>query len=212
MEWVQQYPPTAVKRTRFLWKWKAPLISCVAGLIEMTEWATTKSDQSDFLIIASGLDPDKFITRIDITNHPGLSLRPNCVIAITDSVDVTTQWNIKSLHSWISGKLRHIMFRGTGSVFITGYGGIRPIIPNVNYRVEEAIVLGFERQVEFGTARTETFWPYYRNPTSLFDFRFTGNRNVIAQHALPASMRASSNPFIRAVDAILNGVGKLLGF
>jgi hypothetical protein len=212
MEWVQQYPPTAKKRTRFLWKWKAPLISCVAGLIEMTEWATTKSDDSDYLIIASGLDPDKFITRIDISDHPGISLRPNCVVAITDSVDVATQWNINSLHSWISGRLRHILFRGTGSIFITGYGGIRPVIPNIDYRVEEALVLGFEQQVEFGTARTETFWPYYKNKTSLFDYRFTGNRNVIAQHALPASMRASGNPFIRAVDAILNGAGKLIGF
>lgn len=212
MEWVQQYPPTARKRTRFLWKWKAPLISSVSGLIEMTEWMTTKNDSSDNLILASGLDPDKFVTRIDIESHPGLAIHPNCVVAITESINVTTQWNFRSLHSWISGRLRHILFCGTGSIYLCGYGGIRSVSPGVNYRIEEALVLGFERQLEFATARTETFWPYYRGKTSLFDYKFNGVHNVIAQHALPVSLRESSNPFIRAVDTILNGIGKLIGF
>ena len=212
MEWVQQYPPTTSKRTRFLWKWKAPLISFVSGLVEMTEWSTTNMDGTDHVVLASGIDPDRFIMRIDMTAHPGISLRPGCVIAVTDSVDVTTQWRLWSLHSWISGRLRHVIFRGTGAIFISGYGGVRPVAPGDNYRIEEALVLGFERQVAFGTARTETFWPYYRNKTSLFDYRFTGDRHVFTQHALPASLRASGNPFMQAVNAVLNGVGKLIGF
>jgi uncharacterized protein (AIM24 family) len=212
MEWVQQYPPSARKRTKFLWKWKAPLVSCVAGLTEMTEWCAARTEAGGELLLASGTDPEKFVLRVDMVNHPGIALNPACVVAVTDSIDVTTRWRLGSLHSWISGRLRTILFRGTGAIFVCGYGGVRSFVPGADYRIEEALVLGFDGALDFAVARTETFWPYYRNKTSLFDYRFSGNRQVIAQQALPEAKRASGNPFVRTVNAVLNGIGNLLGF
>jgi hypothetical protein len=211
MDWVQQYTPTAGKRTRFVWKWDAPLISLAAGLIEMTEWRTTRPDAADRVVLSSGFDPDLFICRIDLTDHPGLVLRPRYVVAVTDGVTVRTRWSLLSLHSWIAGTLRYILFCGSGSVLIYGYGGIRPIDPDEGCRIEESLVLGFEGAVDFSTARTETFWPYFRGKTPLFDYRFDGAGRVLSQQALPDALRGAANPFRRAVDAVLGGLGKLIG-
>jgi hypothetical protein len=210
MGWVQQYTPTAAKRTRFVWKWDAPLISLAAGLVEMTEWGTWE-DGKDRVVLSSGLDPDQFVCRIDLTDHPGLVLRPRYVVAVTDGVTVRTRWNLLSLHSWIAGTFRYILFCGSGSVLIYGYGGIRPIEPGEGCRIEESLVLGFEGAVDFSTARTETFWPYFRGKTSLFDYRFDGAGWVLSQQALADALRGAANPFRRAVDAVLGGLGKLIG-
>jgi hypothetical protein len=212
MEWVQQYTPTAAKRTRFVWNWRAPLISLAAGLVEMTEWRTERDDGADRVVLSSGLDPDQFICRIDLADHPGLVLRPRYVVAVTEGLSVRTRWNLLSLHGWIAGTLRQILFFGSGTVLIYGYGGIRPIEPGDGCRIEEALVLGFEGNLDFATVRTETFWPYFRGKTSLFDYRFDGPGQVLAQQALAASRRAAANPFRRAVDAVLGGLGKLVGF
>ena len=183
MDWAQQYPPTVKKRTRILWNWKAPFISCAAGLTEMTEWTTTKNDATDCLVLSSGLDPEKYIMRIDISDHPGIALNPSCIVALTESVNVKTKWNFGNIHSWISGQLRHILFYGTGTIYIYGYGGIRPVIPLESCRFSKGLVLGFEQQLEFSTVRTETFVPFYRNQTALFDSCFNGDKHVITQLA-----------------------------
>lgn len=209
MGWVQGFPEAVRKRTRLLWKWKAPLISSVSGLVEMTEWTVMRQSQDANLVLCSGVDPDLFITRIDLQDHPGICLHPGCIVAITDSIDVITHWRLGSLHSWLFGQLRHIVFKGTGSVFVCGHGGVYSL--NQDFRIEEDFILGFEQQMEFATIRTETFWEYYRGKTSLFDYRFSGDGNVICRKARGVA-EDPSNPITRAIQMILQGIGKFLGF
>jgi hypothetical protein len=103
------------------------------------------------------------------------------------------------------------LFCGTGVVYVSGTGGVDLCAQDAPVVIEEALVLGYDSRAAFATVRTETFWPYFRGKTSLFDYRFEGRHAAIRQTtALPAARQG--NPYVRTVDAVLNGIGKLLGF
>ena len=125
----------------------------------------------------------------------------------------STKWTLKNIHSWVSGKLRHIIVYGTGKIYLLGYGGLECIDNNNQaIRVEESLILGYDCRKLFSTVRTETFWPFLRGMTSLFDYQFSGPGYVIRQNAMPNNQRNSDNPLMKTIDAILNGIGKVFGF
>ena len=73
-------------------------------------------------------------------------------------------------------------------------------------------MIGYDSRSVFRTVRTETFWPYFRNKTSLFDYSFGGPGLTLLETAKAPGAKASDNPLKRTFDAILNVIGKFLGF
>jgi len=212
MEWLQQYSPTLAKRTRFLLDWRFPFISYASGLREMTEVRVRPGQPGDRAVLTSAEDPNAYLVAVELKNHPGIVLKPGVVVAIRGDIVLQSRWRLGSVHGWISGRLRHILFTGTGTLYLTGHGGLEWHTSDSPVVVEEALVLGYDGRAAFATARTETFWPYFRNRTSLFDYRFPGGQGFVRQTAAPVGTRTRSNPFMRTVDAVLNSVGKVLGF
>jgi hypothetical protein len=78
--------------------------------------------------------------------------------------------------------------------------------------VEESLVVGSDARAAFSAIRTETFWPFFRGRTSLFDYRYDGGRSFLRQTSVPAIDRARGNALMRTVEGALNGIGNLLGF
>lgn len=212
MEWLQQYAPNLAKRTRFLLDWRYPFISYASGLREMTEVAVKPGQIADRAVLTSADDPNAYLVAIQLDNHPGIVLKPGVVVAIRGAIILQSRWRLGNLHAWISGRLRHILFSGTGTLYLTGHGGVEWISTTAPVVVEEALVLGYDGRAAFATDRTETFWPYFRDRTSLFDYRFPGGQAFLRQTAAPLHTRVASNPFMRTVNAVLNAVGKVLGF
>ena len=212
MEWIQRYPAKSRKRTRFLWRWKAPFTSFAAGLSEMTEVINETKEPEASIELCSGTDPDMQIIPIELYRHPGLVLRPTHVVAVSGDIELSARWRLFNLHAWVSGTLRHLMFSGTGMIYVRGCGGlVARETDNLPVRIEEARIIGYDGRVGLATARTETFWPYYRGKTSLYDYEFSGDGLVIYQQALPPEKRQSTNPVSRALDAALRTIGKVLG-
>jgi len=213
MDWIQQYSPDTVKRTRFLWSFKAPFISYAAGLVDMTEFRLNQPANEATLVLGSSHDPQYHLLRLDLLNHPGFVLKPSMVVAASPSIKIRTRWTLRNLHSWISGRWRHILFHGTGAIFVMGYGSIHAVdTTNGAIRIEDGHVVGFDSRTRFSTVRTETFWPYFKDKTALFDWEFSGYGQVIRQNVLPQAQRKISNPFVKTADSIFNVIGKLLGF
>jgi uncharacterized protein (AIM24 family) len=212
MEWLQQYAPNLAKRTRFLLDWRFPFISYASGLREMTEVRVRTGQSADRAVLTSAEDPNAYLVAVRLHNHPGIVLKPGVVVAIQGAISIQSRWRLGSVHAWISGRLRHILFTGTGTLYLTGHGGLDWHTTDAPVVVEEALVLGYDGRAAFATARTETFWPYFRNRTSLFDYRFPGGQGFVRQTAAPAGARTRANPFMRTVDAIFSSVGKVLGF
>ena len=212
MEWVQRYPAKSRKRTRFLWRWRAPFTSFAAGLSEMTEIIDETHEPDASIELCSGTDPDMQVIPIELYRHSGIVLRPTHVVAISGDIEPQARWRLFNLHAWVSGTLRHLMFSGTGMIYVRGCGGlVARETDNLPVRMEEARIIGYDGRVGVATARTETFWPYYRGKTSLYDYEFTGDGLVIYQQSLQPAHRQSSNPVSRALDAALRTVGKVLG-
>jgi uncharacterized protein (AIM24 family) len=211
MDWVQQYAPGLAKRTRFLFEWHSPFTSYAAGLAEMTELSTRAGGEAGRVLLNAGQDPNAYLLALELDRHPGVVLKPGAVVAVSGAIHLQPRWHLGSLHHWIAGRVRHILFCGTGVVYVSGTGGVDLCALDAPVVIEEALVLGYDSRAAFATVRTETFWPYFRGKTSLFDYRFEGRHAAIRQTtALPAARQG--NPFVRTVDALLNGMGKLLGF
>ena len=212
MDWLQQYGPGLEKRTRFLLDARLPFSSYASGLREMTEVRARPGQASDRVVLTSAEDPNAYLVALQLENHPGVVLKPGVVVAVHGPISLHCRWCLGSVHAWISGRLRHILFAGTGTLYLTGHGGVEWHDTPVPVVVEEALVLGYDGRSPFATARTETFWPYFRERTSLFDYRFPGRHGFVRQTSAPPETRKRSNPFARTVDAMLQAVGKILGF
>jgi uncharacterized protein (AIM24 family) len=212
MDWVQQYSPGLSKRTRFLFEWRSPFTSYAAGLAEMTELAAANPTGSGTALLTSGHDPNAYLIALELNDHPGIVLRPGAVVGVKGRIHLRPRWHLASLHHWIAGRVRHILFCGTGTLYVSGCGGVELAAVGAPTVIEEALVVGYDSRTAFATVRTETFWPYFRNKTSLFDYRFDGGYAAIRQAAAPPSARGHANPFVRTVDAIFNALGRLLGF
>lgn len=210
MAWLHQYAPAARKKTRFLLNWKSPFISYAAGLAELTEVSVPVDSASSEIVLTSGENPDTYICEVQLEDHPGVVVYPSQVIAMTGNLQLKTRWNLLNLHSWIAGRLRYILFSGTGRLFLQGMGGVDAVRLNgQTVRISESILTAFDTNLSFSTARTETFWPYYRSMTPLFDYQFEGDGLILRQTAPPS--KASDSATVRIFDALLNGIGKLLG-
>ncbi len=210
MAWLHQYTPAARKRTKFLMNWKSPFISYAAGLAELTEVTVPRDATPTEVSLSSAENPDNYLCEVNIHDHPGIVIYPTQVVALTGNLQLKTQWNLLNLHSWIAGRLRYILFSGTGRLYVRGSGGLESLhINGQPVRLSEPIVIAFDASLSFSTVRTETFWPYYRRLVPLFDYQFEGNGLVLRQIASDTTRMDSST--IRIFDTLLNGVGKLLG-
>lgn len=212
MDWVQQYSPALSKRTRLLFEWRSPFTSYAAGLAEMTELAAGNEADSGTVVLTSGHDPNAHLIALELNDHPGIVLKPGAVVGVKGSIHLRPRWHLTSLHHWIAGRVRHILFCGTGTLYVSGCGGVELAAAEVPTVIEEALVVGYDSRSAFATVRTETFWPYFRNKTSLFDYRFEAGYAAIRQTAASPSARGQANPFVRTVDAVFNALGRLLGF
>lgn len=212
-DWVKSWPPIARRRTKALWDWHAVIISYVAGLRELTCFTVDDEGVVTTVTLGAGDDPNRHLFRLDLEDHPGFVLRPDRVVAISGNLQVRTKWNFSNLNTWVSGSFRKILFHGTGTLYIWGYGGVTAIDCGKGSRnVEEDFVIGYDSRSAFRTVRTETFWPYFRNKASLFDYAFGGPGLTLTETAIAPGSKASSNPLKRTLDAIFNAIGKLLGF
>ena len=212
-DWVKAWHPEVKREIQFLWNYHAPAISYVSGLRELTCFSIDADTDGSSVTLGNGNDPLMYILRLDLDNHPGFVLRPNHVVAIAGNLNIRTLWNFFSLHAWICGTFRKISFCGTGTLYVRGYGGVTPIDSTDGPRnVEEDFVIGYDSRSVFRTVRTEIFWPYFRNKTSLFDYSFEGPGLTLYESARPPGGAASGNPFKRSLDTIFNVIGKLLGF
>ena len=133
MSYVTSYNKASCnKQTLLLWSWSKPLISHVAGLVELTEISSCLEEGQLPIRLASG-DPDMYIAELRLQNHPGIVIRPRHVVGLSGSIVVSVKWQLWSLHSWLTGQLRYCVFGGTGRVLIEGRGGHRRVCGESSY-------------------------------------------------------------------------------
>lgn len=205
-----------VCRTKFMWRWSAPLVSIASDLVELLAYRSESGAKNPGQIkLTSPKDDEVYIQQIELNGGPGLVLTPRHVIGLTDDVKVRTVWSFK-LHNLISMRLRHIIFYGTGTVFIIGGRGIdvqriEPGAPAV-HKIEDGVLVGYVPGAAYSLCRTQTFWAYFRGMTSLLDYKLCGGTFLTQNLVGRNEKEVLGSGLDRFLSVLLNGIGKLLGF
>ena len=224
-------PGRVVRRTRIFWRTGSPFVSYAASLFLLTELQATGAgpgastpdgdpDQDDSAptrtgqaraVIAPQRDPDMYICRLELTDHPGFVIHPRHVVGIMGDIQLKRRWRIFSLHALATRQVRFLMFSGTGTVFLTGRGGVTAMeAEQAAMKLEEQAVAGFDGRLAYRSVRTETFLPYLLGRTALVDDTFEGKGLFLREGVTGADVRVT--PMERGVNGVLAALGKFLGF
>jgi uncharacterized protein (AIM24 family) len=211
MDYMNQYDRNLTRRTRLFWKWSAPFISYVSGLVELTEF-TTKNKDEDGTVVLSPKVEGNYITEIKLQEHAGIVIHPSYIVGISGNIQLKTQW-VWSLHSWLTGQHRYIIFYETGKLYLEGRGGIYVMQTSpAKTSIESQVLVGFDSQLAYSTIRTETFWPYFRNKISLIDNQFSGKGVFFRQAVAPLKNLTPLERNFQFISNIVSMIGKFFGF
>ncbi len=196
-------------RSQLLYSWRAPAISYAAGLTLLTCLRGNRASRTRVSLSAPH-DSNVYLMRVELTDHPGLVLHPKSLVGVKGSLELTTAWRVASWHAWATGQLRYILLRGSGSVILEGHGDlVAGPVDASRVKIEQELVTAFDSQLEYSTARTETFLPYLFGKTRLVDDVFQGNGSYFWQQT---RRQGAQNPIERSFDLVFGAIGKLLGF
>lgn len=110
-------------------------------------------------------DPDAYLMRIDLEDHPGIVLRASHVVALIGDIKIRSTWRLKNLHAWATSQVRFIVFSGTGTLVLEGYGDVHGVsIEEGREEKRMPLVLGFDTRLTYQTRRSATFLPYLVDP------------------------------------------------
>jgi len=191
-------------------------VSIAAELVELLAYRKERGAKTSGQVkMTSPKDDEVYIQQIDLNGGPGLVLIPRHVIGLTDDVEVRTVWSFK-LHNLISMRLRHIVFFGTGTIFIIGGRGIdvQQIEAGFHaiHKIEDGVLVGYVPGAAYSLCRTQTFWAYFRGMTSLLDYKLCGGTFLTQNLVGKNEKEVLGSGLDRFLSVLLNGIGKLLGF
>lgn len=196
------------KLTQFVWSWNAIATSCAAGLMFCTR-VPNETNQTVSVSLSSS-DPDLQITEIALRDNCEVVLHPNKIIAIKGEIVVRATWRLTSLHAWLTAQVRFLSFRGPGSIFLLGCGGVEGVfIKEGAQHLEQHLTVGFDSSLSYSARRTETLIPFLQGNARLFEDRFEGTGVYLRENA---SQPQRSTLTERSFGAILSIVGKFFGF
>lgn len=198
-------------RTDLFFDWKSPNLSYLSGLVLLTRLDAPESTRS--VTIGSPTDADAYLTELRLEDHPGVVLRARNIVAVTGDIRVHSRWRLTSWHAWATSQVRFLVFSGTGSVILEGYGDInaQPVDQNPTEK-RMPLVVGFDTRLAYKTRRTATFLPYLISPNRepLVVDVFDGTGTFIYQKN-PASRTQPASATERAAGFFFDSIRNLLG-
>ena len=156
----------------------------------------------------SSPDPVVKVAKVDLEEGPKLVLRPDCIVAISGSVEVTTRYRFNLL-AWLSGQFRFWVFSGPGSVFLQSPGGVSQQDLNHEESIfESGVVIGFEANLEQSMARSKAFLHFLYGKKPLIQQRFSGCGTVIRSDAQWTRQKTAIE---QLSGGLLSAIGKVAG-
>ncbi len=219
-------------RTDLFFDWKSPNLSYLSGLVLLTRLdASTESTAPETtaistenptapappearkVMLGSPDDADAYLTELRLEDHPGVVLRARNIVAVVGDVRVQSRWRLTSWHAWATSQVRFLVFSGTGSVILEGYGDInaQPVDQNPTEK-RMPLVVGFDTRLAYKTRRTATFLPYLISPNRepLVVDVFDGTGTFIYQKN-PVSRAQSASATERVAGFFFDSIRNLLG-
>lgn len=211
-EWVNEWDGTQRPKGKLLWSKSNPFTSYASGLAHLYHFHNNPKgeDEKIRIVIGSKLDMSCYVLPLKLENHPGFVVKPSHIVATSGNLKMFTVWNVRSATSWLIGKFRNIVIKGTGTIYLIGYGGVSANNPSEKVvRIEESQLVGFDGQLQYFPARRESAMGSIFRKMPIVDIALTGSGLYVRQ----ISTASKSEKFLRSkFDSILSVLGKLLGF
>ncbi|TXD35224.1 hypothetical protein FRC98_17310 [Lujinxingia vulgaris] len=208
---------------------RAPNISFISGLTLLTRLDGTQAPEntgkSDTrtpeietpreVLLGSPHDADAYLMRVDLHDHPGLVFRASRVVAVRGDIRIEARWRLFNLHAWATSQVRFLIFSGTGSLILEGYGDVSAhtlTSPSSRAEKRQPNVLGFDTRLSYSTRRAATFLPYLLDPERepLVVDLFEG-RGTYFFEKNPAARQRHRSPAEAVAGFFLDAIRRLLG-
>jgi hypothetical protein len=158
-------------RSEIFFDRQAPNLSYLSGLVLLTRLDAKIEEAAGVplpprkVLLGTPDEPDAYLMRVDLKNHPGVVLRASHVVAVVGDIKVDSTWRLTNLHAWATSQVRFITFSGTGSLILEGYGDIQAsLLDDQKERKRMTLVVGFDTRLTYRTERSATFLPYLVDP------------------------------------------------
>ena len=145
---------------------QAPNLSYISGLVLLTRLQSVQADDSTRTVtLGTPDDPDTYLMTIDLKDHPGVVLRARHVVGVIGDITIDSTWRLTNLHAWATSQVRFIVFSGTGTLIVEGYGDVMgQSVDGGRQQKRMPLVIGFDTRLTYQTQRSATFLPYLVDP------------------------------------------------
>ena len=195
---------------RLLYDWRFPVVSYVAGMVMLNRYEA-EDDGHAVVQVSDPGDQHPDLLAVRLREHPGIVLHPRHLVGVRGAISVRSVWRLTSWHAWATLQFRYLLFGGTGLLVLTGGGAIAGrLLADEDVRTKQDRVVGFDSRLGYSTRRTGSFFQYLLGRSELLEDRHCGSGILLTQ---TGPVRGEKQPPLeKALGAVLNAVGKLLGF
>jgi hypothetical protein len=164
------------------WLAGAPLSSAASGMVELTR---LRAAEPVIHVVSATLDPLAEVSVLSIPQGAAFVFQPRALAGIVQGRDqpmrISSHWRLGSLHAWMTLQLRFLVLHGPVRLIVKGCRGVRVEPAGSGRSIHQAATLGFNAGLAYSAVRCETFWPYLRGKSELYEDLFAGDGYYVVE-------------------------------
>jgi len=210
-EYIQSSSTHGHKDTKWFLDYGYILTSMASGMVALTR---IRPAQPETIVLSATKDPLSEIGVLSLPAGSSMVLQPRSLIGIlvprNQPVHITSHWRLFSLHAWLTLQLRYLVFHGPVKLIVKGCRGVRVETGGFGRRVNQAAMIGFSANLQYSTARCETFASYLLGKQDLLNNSFSGDTGFYVYEEMPHS-KAGSGLTGRSLHGMSDSMLKMFG-
>lgn len=211
-EYLQSSPGDAATGSRLLLSSEMPFTSLASGLYGLTR--VSAGCRETMVNVSATRDVVDEVGVIEVPEGSRFVFRPRGLIGVVRQAErplvIDRVWTLGHLASWLTLRLRHIVFRGPCALVVKGARGVALESGAGGRRVSGAATMGWSAALDHKVDRSEAFLAYLTGKQSLFVDRFEGPRGKVAYEELPRG-NAQGGLFGRGLEGLGDAILKIVG-
>jgi len=185
--------------------------SLATGLVNLTR---IRVDREASVTVSATQDLIDEVAVIEIAEGSALVFQPRNLVGVIQRDErplrIEKIWRAGHLSSWLTLRLRHLVFHGPCALIVKGARGVAMEPATSGRRVAGAATMGWSAGLAWSVRRSETFHAYRTGKQSLFNDSFDGPDGEVVYEQMPRA-GAKGGWWARGLDGIGDGLLKVVG-
>lgn len=185
--------------------------SLATGLVNLTR---IRVDREATVAVSATRDMIDEVGLIEIAEGSALVFQPRNLIGVIQRGDrplrIDKAWRAGHLSSWLTLRLRHLVFHGPCALVVKGARGIAMEPATGGRRIAGAATMGWSANLAWSVRRSETFHAYLTGKQSLFNDGFDGSQGKVVYEQMPRA-GLKGGWWARGLDGVGDGLLKIVG-